>query len=78
MNEKIKLLAEQAEDYVESLGLVPDYWQTYSEKFAELIVRECMTICKEHPSRIVSNNWVADAVAPDVVRQFEEHFGVEE
>jgi len=43
-----------------------------------LIVRECMTICKEHPSRIVSNNWVADAVAPDVVRQFEEHFGVEE
>ena len=48
------------------------------EKFAELIVRECMTICKEHPSRIVSNNWVADAVAPDVVRQFEEHFGVEE
>jgi len=47
-------------------------------KFAELIVRECMTICKEHPSRIVSNNWVADAVAPDVVRQFEEHFGVDE
>ena len=48
------------------------------EKFAELIVGECMTICKEHPSRIVSNNWVADAVAPDIVSQFEEHFGVEE
>ena len=40
MNEKIKLLAEQAEDYVESLGLVPDYWQAYSEKFAELLFNE--------------------------------------
>ena len=48
------------------------------EVFAELIVKECMTICKEHPSRIVSNNWVADAVAPHIVSQFEEHFGVEE
>jgi hypothetical protein len=48
------------------------------EKFAELIVRECMTICKEHPSRILSNNWNADAVAPDIVHRFEEHFGVEE
>jgi len=81
MNERIRELA------VES-GFATGYDRTQTgkwslsdrelEKFAELIVRECMTICKEHPSRIVSNNWVADAVAPDVVRQFEEHFGVEE
>ncbi len=48
------------------------------EMLAELIVRECMNICKAHPSRIVSNNWYADAVAPDIVNRFEEHFGVEE
>ena len=48
------------------------------EKFAELIVRECMTTCKNHPSRIVSNNWNADAVAPDIVHRLSEHFGVEE
>jgi hypothetical protein len=48
------------------------------EKFAELIIRECMTICKNHPSRIVSNNWNADAVAPDIVYRLSELFGVEE
>ena len=57
-------------------------WQRNPEefrtKFAELIIRECMTICKKHPSRDLNNNWTADAVAPDLVRQFEEHFGIEE
>jgi acyl carrier protein phosphodiesterase len=84
MNEKIRQLAEQA-----GIGftlwddsgreMIDNYTpEECLEKFAELIVRECMTICKEHPSRIVSNNWVADAVAPDIVSQFEENFGVEE
>lgn len=83
MNERIKELAEQAgittnldTDYFEKdINKWVDY---YSEKFAELIVRECMNICKQHPSRTVSNNWNADAVAPHLVQQFEEHFGVEE
>jgi len=48
------------------------------EVFAELIVKGCMLICRRHPSRNLDNNWDADAVAPDLVRQFEEHFGVEE
>ncbi len=48
------------------------------EMLAELIVRECMNICKKHPSRDLDNLWTADAVAPDLVHQFEEHFGVEE
>jgi hypothetical protein len=59
----------------------PDNWDSqeqFIERFAELIVRECMTICKNHPSRIVSNNWNADAVAPDIVHRLSEHFGVEE
>jgi len=77
MNERIKELAKQVDVWFEEDG--HSYSRlAWNEKFAELIVKECMTICKEHPSRIVSNNWVADAVAPDVVRQFEEHFGVEE
>ena len=48
------------------------------EKFAELIVRECIDICRYHPSRIVSNNWIGHDVAHDIVQRFEEHFGVEE
>jgi hypothetical protein len=78
MNERINDLWQQAACFVNPLKEGGDWQAEFVEKFAELIVRECMTICKEHPSRIVSNNWVADAVAPDVVRQFEEHFGVEE
>ena len=71
MNERIKVLMLEA-------GYAAPEIAGRGQKLAELIVRECMTICKEHPSRIVSNNWVADAVAPDIVSQFEEHFGVAE
>lgn len=74
MNERIKELWWKARIGYNEQNCDPEVL----EKFAELIVQECMTICKEHPSRIVSNNWVADAVAPDIVSQFEEHFGVEE
>lgn len=75
MNHRFKEL--MIESMIET-GRLEDGVQASYQRFAELIVRECMTICKKHPSRIVSNNWSADAVAPDLVRQFEEHFGVEE
>jgi hypothetical protein len=84
MNDRIRQLAEQAGIGYGNLSTGNgDNWQFAGkpeelERFAELIVRECMTICKEHPSRILSNNWNADAVAPDIVHRFEEHFGVEE
>ena len=48
------------------------------EKFAELIVRECIKKCKDHPSIIFKNEWDADVVAPDIVSRLESHFGVEE
>ena len=43
MNERIKLLAEQA-------GFIPDNapgMNSVLEKFAELIVRECVAICRD-------------------------------
>jgi hypothetical protein len=50
MNERIKELAEQATSIVEMVG--PEgYTSSYAnfdrEKFAELIVRECMKICED-------------------------------
>ena len=79
MNERIRQLAKQA-------GIVIPKDSEYNghiyrnsiEKFASLIVRECMDICKKHPSRDLDNLWSADAVAPHLVQLFEEHFGVEE
>ena len=45
MNERIKLLAEQARQYANSMypsGLdIPKWGPAYHQKFAELIVKEC-------------------------------------
>ena len=87
MNERIKLLAEQAYEYalaeskdgVNICALGSDYFLAMEkEKFAELIVRECIDICRYHPSIIVSNNWSGHDVAQDIAQMIREHFGVEE
>ena len=42
MNERIRLLAEQAEKYADdNFKGEPTYSEAYDSKFAELIVREC-------------------------------------
>jgi len=69
MNERIKELAIEA-------GYDMDMQQ--HQKFAELIVRECMKICQNHPSIIFKNEWDADVVATDIVSRLESHFGVTE
>jgi len=77
MNAKIKQLAEQA-GYTKDMFGVGHWDMPECQQFSRLIVRECMNICKKHPSRDLENGWFADAVAPDLVQQFEEHFGFEE
>ena len=96
MNERIKELAGQASEYVNSVYTPPVRsktpgkiwedghigWHTqFNEKFAELIVRECV-------DKIVSKgtDWVDFApsqtgVRPeywDMAQQIKQHFGVEE
>jgi hypothetical protein len=73
MNERIQELARQAAD-IEGWG--PEVWQTtFTEKFAELIVKEC--------ARIVPNTDLGDvdggdsAVLRAASKQIREHFGVE-
>lgn len=76
----------QLEDLMYQAGLtaqgcwdeMDDYAKEAIKRLAELIVRECMDICKKHPSRDLENGWFADAVAPHLIQQFEEHFGVTE
>jgi len=63
MNERIKLLAEQAGDYVNEVYTPPvrsktpgkiwedghiDWHTQFNEKFAELIVKECLDIVNRH------------------------------
>ena len=44
MNERIKLLAEQATTYIDPIANDGVCWNFDKEKFAELIVRECIDI----------------------------------
>jgi hypothetical protein len=72
MNEKIKELAEQAEIYVDRFHADDTkelYWIKYKEKFAELIVAECMKLnCKELSITAIER----------LLPLYKEHFGVEE
>jgi hypothetical protein len=80
MNERIRLLAEQA-----GMIIVDDKFSTYgefAEKFAELIVRECgqwfndrLVVEPDYnlPHRIERNRAVVG-----VMKEYNTHFGVEE
>ena len=77
MNERIKALKEQAFDTVWDLDkttigpsthFVPE---GFEQKFAELIVRECMDITKQ----CSTGKGIHDLFADEIIA---EHFGVEE
>ena len=67
MNERIKLLAEQASLYARSDNssmLFENYHNRYTDKFAELIVRECADIAADQ-----------SAIRPEY--RIKKHFGVD-
>ena len=77
MNERIKLLAEQATVYKE--GLVEgkhDIEVFDKEKFAELIVRECAKIAEDTQKFYDEHN--DSQVNTEIWTMIKEHFGVEE
>ena len=76
MNERIRELAKEALDYAEKKKLeeVSQHWfKLYNEKFAELIVRECMEQLN------ISNVPTSISAGLNLGRvAIKEHFGVEE
>jgi hypothetical protein len=82
MNERIRLLAEQATSIVEMVG-PQGYTSSYAkfdrEKFAELIVKECLMIVYERQVLAPTDDDGYFKVALDMVsKDIEQHFGVEE
>jgi hypothetical protein len=84
MNERIEKLIEQAgiESYPAKLlvntdkeGKVSSKWEIPLEKFAELIVRECVAICQDIDGE---DNIDARSGRQDCAVEIKEHFGVEE
>jgi hypothetical protein len=86
MNERIKELAEQATtivDTVNSQGYSSSYANFDREKFAELIVRECLAHGKLTQSQAVVNgseeyNAGREMGIEVFMNQIKQHFGVEE
>jgi hypothetical protein len=65
MNERIKLLAEQAGfQYIkdEGIGWAGNY-NASLPKFAELIINECLTICEELGDKGMDGHYCADAIS---------------
>jgi len=75
MNERIRELYEQARLNAKSIDpdIDPKGWMDeYHEKFAELIVRECMRYINEDYKRDFDSLW-----REDLSKGIKEHFGVE-
>jgi len=78
MNERIKQLAEQAgSTHKQNLG-VYQFYSDELEKFAELIVRECLELCKKQEYDYWRSSEDQDFTPIDCADAIKEHFGVEE
>jgi hypothetical protein len=78
MNERIQQLAEQALEYAEKnqSADIPRHWfRLYNEKFAELIVAECLGIVDD--AERGGSNEIWDNAVKFIRRDLQEHFGVE-
>jgi hypothetical protein len=84
MNERIKELAEQATSYIDPSANDGVCWNFDKEKFAELIVAECIDKIETH--RIPVGNSAAGEMAcewtyaalKEIRDEIKEHFGVED
>ena len=70
MNERIKLLADQArvlaDEFQEQWKAGPSNEEFFQEKFAQLIVRECIDWCNAH----ARDDGTAQRIAEDIKKDF--------
>ena len=69
MNEQIQKLAEQSRKHFPSTETSGEYWVFDEEKFAELIVKECMKL---------NSKELSITAIERLLPLYAEHFGVEE
>jgi len=80
LNERIQKLAEQAKEYATTRHPVSNITLSvnsdlFEQKFAELIVRECVAICQDMDGE---DNIDAKSGRQDCAVEIKEHFGVKE
>jgi hypothetical protein len=77
MNERIKLLAVQATTYIEPTANSGEGWIFDKEKFAQLIVKECILTIQMGITRD-GHNTEKYLRSMKHLKDIKEHFGVEE
>ena len=81
MNERIKLLAEQAEssrlEYNSATMMTERIQEFDKQKFAELIVRECADVCYHHSWAAGGEDTAFGYGYKDCGDDVKQHFGVE-
>jgi hypothetical protein len=77
MNERIKELSMK---YAHKMGNSVLYNAEFLEEFAELIVKDCLSIARlqRHNMQFLASNPTQSAAAYDIERNIMNHFGVEE
>ena len=77
MNERIKQLARRVvgkrKDDVATISLFDEQ----IEQFAELIVRECVSIVAKRKDQAIDDGWKVDEAMSMAEMDLEEHFGVD-
>lgn len=76
MNERIKELAKQAGFHVAPHDGIND--NDMIKKFAELIVKECLSIAQQEHKNALEFEWDNDDTAQTIRDSISKHFGVEE
>jgi len=76
VNERIKLLAEQATTYIDPIANDGVCWNFDKEKFAELIVRQCIGVVEG--GRFLHDQAPTALFAKECSGAIKRHFGVEE
>ena len=73
MNERIRKLVKQAEEYAHNrmAEIGGSYLEYYNEKFAELIVKECAGVTLDYKNHDHYTGWC------DHASEILKHFGVE-
>jgi hypothetical protein len=72
MNENLKTLSDEAYIFAEQYSIYsPTLLQCYTEKFAQLIIKECSKICLD------PNNWYEDAAGETFSVLIKQKFGIE-
>jgi hypothetical protein len=72
MNKKLRQFEKESKLEIFGLGAKRVPWEAALEKYAELIVRECSQISRDHQRNYYESH--GDRIA----KKIKEHFGVEE